>query len=100
MIRITRQGETSLKLEGHAGSDVYGKDLVCAAVSALVLTLAEAVKDKPGAEVILKPGDSQIRCDQEAEAVFDCICKGFALLAEKYPEYVCYSRQNACRGGS
>ena len=96
MIRITRLGETSVKLEGHAGSDVYGKDLVCAAVSALVLTLAEAVKDKPGAEVILKPGDSVIRCGQEAEGAFDCICLGFALLAKKYPDYVCYFRQNAC----
>ena len=100
MIRITRQGETAVSLEGHAGSDVYGRDLVCAAVSALVLTLAEAVKDKPGAEVILSPGSCHIRSGPEAEAAFDCICKGFALLAEKYPDYVCYSRQNACRGGS
>ena len=61
MIRITRQGGTFVTLEGHAGSDVYGRDLVCAAVSALVLTLAEAVKDKPEAEVILSPGNSHIR---------------------------------------
>ena len=100
MIRITRQGKTWVRLEGHAGSDVYGRDLVCAAVSALVLTLAEAVKDKPGAEVILSPGNSRIRSGPEAEAAFDCICLGFALLAKKYPDYVCYSRQNACRGGS
>ena len=91
MIRITRQGETAVSLEGHAGSDVYGRDLVCAAVSALVLTLAEAVKDKPGTEVVLNPGNSHIRSGPEAEAAFDCICKGFALLAKKYPDYVCFT---------
>lgn len=100
MIRITRQGKTCVTLEGHADSDVYGKDLVCAAVSALVLTLAEAVKQQPGAEVVLSPGNSRIRSGPEAEAAFDCICLGFALLAKKYPDYVRYSRQNACRGGS
>ena len=91
MIRITRQGETAVSLEGHAGSDVYGRDLVCAAVSALVLTLAETVKQQPEAEVILSPGSSHIRSSLESEAAFDCICKGFALLAEKYADYVCFT---------
>ena len=100
MIRITRQGKTHVTLQGHAGSDVYGRDLVCAAVSALVLTLAANVEGMEGAEISLEAGNSRIQCGPDGEAAFDCICLGFALLAKKYPDYVCYSRQNACRGGS
>lgn len=91
MIRITRHSPVCVTLEGHACSDVYGKDLVCAAVSALALTLAANVEGKENAEVSLKPGNSRIQCTPDAAGVFDCICKGFQLLAEKFPEYVCFS---------
>lgn len=91
MIRITRQGATCVTLKGHACSDVYGKDLVCAAVSALALTLAANVEGNEHAEVSLKPGNSRISCHPEAAGIFDCICKGFQLLAEKFPEHVYFS---------
>lgn len=91
MIRITRVSPACVTLEGHACSDVYGKDLICAAVSTLALTLAANVEGKENAEVSLQPGNSRISCHLEAAGVFDCICKGFQLLAEKFPEYVCFS---------
>ena len=91
MIRITRQGATSVTLKGHAGSAEYGKDLICAAVSALALTLAANVEGKENAEVSLQPGNSRISCHPDAAAIFDCVCKGFRLLAERFPEYVCFS---------
>ena len=90
MIRITRQGETCVRLEGHAGSDVYGKDLVCAAVSALMLTLAANVEGKEAAEIVLQPGNSRISCIPDAAGIFDCICTGFEMLARRFPEYVSY----------
>lgn len=90
MIRITRQGATCVTLKGHAGSAEYGKDLVCAAVSALALTLAANVEGKENAEVSLQPGNSRISCTPDAAGVFDCICKGFQLLAERFPEHVCF----------
>lgn len=90
MIRITRHSPGCVSVEGHANSDVYGKDLVCAAVSALVLTLAANVEKMKGAEMVLEPGNCRIQCGSEADAVFDCICKGFQMLAGKYPGYVCY----------
>ena len=90
MIRITRVSPACVTLEGHALSDVYGKDLVCAAVSALMLTLAANVEGKEYSEVSLKPGNSRISCIPEETGTFDCICKGFQLLAEKFPEYVCF----------
>lgn len=90
MIRITRVSPVCVTLEGHANSDVYGKDLICAAVSALALTLAANVEGKEHAEVSLKPGNSRISCTPEETGTFDCICEGFQLLAEKFPEHVCF----------
>ena len=91
MIRITRGSPACVTLEGHACSDVYGKDLVCAAVSALALTLAANVENLEGAEILLEPGNSRISCSPDAAGMFVCICIGFQLLAEKFPEHVSFS---------
>ena len=93
MIRITRHSPACVTLEGHANSAAYGKDLICAAVSALTLTLAANVEKLEGAEISLVPGDSRIQCGLDAASVFDCVCKGYELLAGKFPEYVCYLRK-------
>ena len=37
---------TSVEVKGHSGKDVYGKDLVCAAVSAIVTGGMNALQDK------------------------------------------------------
>ncbi len=35
---------TGIELEGHAGFGVHGQDIICAAVSALVLNMANSVE--------------------------------------------------------
>lgn len=97
MIRITVSG-TRLTLEGHANSDGYGHDLVCAAVSALTLTLAKNVKrlTRQGlaedAVIQLQPGYGLICCrpkNKEAvKAVYAAIVTGYRLLGENYPQFV------------
>lgn len=37
---------TSIEIKGHSGKDVYGKDLVCAAVSAVMTGGMNALMDK------------------------------------------------------
>ena len=37
---------TSIEVKGHSGKDVYGKDLVCAAVSAVMTGGMNALMDK------------------------------------------------------
>ena len=37
---------TSIEVKGHAGKDAYGKDLVCAAVSAVMTGGMNALQDK------------------------------------------------------
>ncbi len=102
MIHITRQGETCVFVEGHACSDVYGKDLVCAAVSALVLTLEANLgrmhrKGQLRSVLVhLEPGNARLRCSPRKEhraaatEVFDNICLGFELLARKFPGFISY----------
>lgn len=102
MIYITRKSGTSLVLEGHAGSDIYGKDLICAAVSALTLTLEANLErlhrkgQLRSVRVHLEPGNSWLRCIPGKEhrsavtEVFDSICLGFKVLSRKYPDFVCY----------
>lgn len=90
-------------ITGHARSDEYGKDLVCAAVSALALTLAAnvrylAAKDHVTAcTVRLDPGDAEISCcprtrySRSVRQVMMSVCVGFEVLAEQYPGYISYA---------
>lgn len=90
-------------VEGHAGSGPEGHDLVCASVSALVLTLAGNVyymkaQDAVYDEILkLDKGDAEIQCKpyrrykDSVEQIFRSICVGFELMATKYPENISYT---------
>lgn len=103
MIRATYcRKDHCLTIEGHAMSAEVGKDLVCASASMLAYTLAAFVVNTVNAgyasdKVIkLEEGDTEISCkvkrehDMAVALVFDSICAGFDILAQKYPEYVKY----------
>lgn len=89
-------------VEGHAGSGPEGHDLVCAAVSALALTLAGNVAHMQTQDAVydvsikLNEGNAEIQCtpyrrykDSVAQ-IFRSICVGFELLATKYPANISY----------
>lgn len=90
-----------LTAQGHAGSGVYGEDLICSAISALFLTLAAAMgRQGVRPETIrLMPGDSLIRAapgsGEVGRVVFATVAAGLEYLAGEYPEHVSFS----CRGG-
>ncbi len=87
-------------VEGHAGSAERGRDLICAAVSTLVLTLAENVARMKkagwleGHGVEIMAGKARIQClpreewTGAAEVVFGAVFAGFELLGRKWPEFV------------
>ncbi|MGN1016679.1 MAG: ribosomal-processing cysteine protease Prp [Faecousia sp.] len=103
MIEIMyHRGYHRITVKGHAGSAEEGKDLVCAAVSALVLTAVANVQrieangcsystaitaDKGYAEIQVNP-KSYFRLS--VMQILDAICAGFEVLSQKYPEYVRY----------
>lgn len=77
-----------LRAEGHAGFAEKGKDIVCAAVSVLMQTLACSVgtcmgNDGKGFSVVCKKSNDNI-------AKFELVTDGLALLQREYPENVRY----------
>ena len=104
MVEITyfRQ-DHAVTLRGHAGAGKQGQDLVCAAVSALTLTLGANVaglcadKNAKDPVISLKEGDTEVRCtpkdgmEEVVTLVFDALCQGFIVLQSLYPEHVCFS---------
>lgn len=88
--------------EGHACSAEDGRDLVCAAVSALIYTLANNVERLSNSGSVrcealkTEPGDAEISCTPRhnmrhvSTLIFDTVCTGLACLAAQYPQYVSY----------
>ena len=95
-------GKLTMRAEGHAGYAPAGPDIVCAAVSCLMQTLAySAAEDehtsscsyqgKDGPVVSVKAGDSVLMRDK-----FELVADGLTLLAEQYPENVSFKESCKC----
>ena len=90
--------ELDLLVEGHAQSGKKGEDLVCAAISALTMTLEATLKvqdsiisfvlknqEKARFHAYISP-KSPLRA--QAMVIFETIATGLLALAEEYPEFV------------
>lgn len=95
-------GKLTMRAEGHAGYAPAGQDIVCAAVSCLMQTLAySAAEDehtssciyqgKDGPVVSVEAGDSVLMRDK-----FELVADGLDLLAEQYPENVNFKKRCKC----
>lgn len=95
-------GKLTMKAEGHAGYAPAGQDIVCAAVSCLMQTLAYSVAEdehtssciyqgKEGPVVNVEAGDSVLMRDK-----FELVADGLDLLAEQYPENVNFKKRCKC----
>ena len=106
MIEVTYYREYNrLTVKGHARSDEYGKDLICAACSILALTLSTNVTNMAEGGYVSDPlavldeGNAEISCKarprfrQSVRQVFVSVCVGFEILANKWPEYIRYTVQ-------
>ena len=94
-------GGISMVLRGHAGSAPRGEDLVCAAVSILVYTAAEAVLDAAAVgklaqppQILMKEGFAAITARPVQKArpqvvqVFRLVQRGLSILARQFPDSV------------
>lgn len=95
-------GKLTMRAEGHAGYAPAGQDIVCAAVSCLMQTLAySAAEDehtssciyqgKDGPVVNVETGNSVLMRDK-----FELVADGLTLLAEQYPENVSFKKSCKC----
>ncbi len=91
------QGDSiRLQVSGHSGRDAKGNDLVCAAVSSLVLTMVGGVECGGVAEVSgsLDEGECDVTMVAKAgkastlASVAEVFRFGFHRIAETYPEAV------------
>ena len=101
-VTFTESGKKlSLRIEGHAGYDEIGKDIICASASILALTVAQFVMEtehhgdlKSPAEVRLESGDTYISCEPSEEMwcgvqnMYSFAMIGYAILEHNYPQYV------------
>ena len=86
-----------LSIRGHAAAGPKGGDLVCAALSMLMLTLEARCREReedflptlsraPGEfSIQCRPEEGQEACCRES---FDTVAAGLSLLAEREPEHV------------
>ena len=101
MIRVRYSPERLwLSVEGHARSGPFGQDLVCAAVSALTLTLWENLRVLEAEDKLqevcreLDSGSACLSClpktpfRREAEGIFLTVTRGLACLARVYPRFL------------
>lgn len=102
MIQVTyneADDEMILRAEGHAGYAEKGKDIVCAAVSVLMQTLACSVDaNNTGNTFELSDGKNGNRLTVQAPMSvlnrdkFDLVVEGLIRLAENYPENVQFKK--------
>lgn len=99
MTRITyNQKQMMIKAEGHAGYAEYGKDIVCAGVSALMQSLRPALLERGirNTMYMITSGENrmEVKADPECEqwypclVVFETVLAGLKEIARAYPDYV------------
>lgn len=102
MRTVWNDGKTGyeVKAKGHAGAGKYGQDIVCAAVSCLMQTLANEVEEAARAGLValgaVAHGEGWMRVEvtpthesyDMVEAWVELVQDGLDALAESYPENV------------
>ena len=98
MIRIKAWDEDNmhcLKMEGHAGYDEPGKDVVCAAVSILMYTLRarqQELHDKPFTCNMSESGYVLMKVSDRMIEPYKTVLSGLKLLSKEYPANVVFTR--------
>ncbi len=86
------------EVSGHAESDEYGRDIVCASVSVLAQTAVNALGELTGINFEYEVAEGYLRClvpknlpskeKQRVAAIMETIYVGYESVAETYPDYV------------
>lgn len=88
--------------EGHAGYGEYGKDIVCAGVSALMMAYLGCIREIKEKNMLsfvdteisdgrVKIAVSGFQCEFARDAVYQYaffLAKGMTLLSRQFPEFV------------
>ena len=79
-------------VSGHALSDKFGKDLICASVSAITFGLINMLDEKKRSEVKIKVTDdisvTVLKNSEELQTILKTGIFQLKYLAEKYPQNI------------
>ena len=93
-VRITKAQSdiVEISVKGHADSDEYGKDLVCASVSAITFGLCNAMDTLTDVnEISIKDNHIKIHVEKpdfETNTILNTGLIQLRTVQEKYPEYI------------
>lgn len=99
MINITYKSREppSLTVCGHSGYSTKGRDIVCAAVSALFMTLVNSLNEYTDDLITVRsePGDGAITwsgmVSERAQLLLLGTLLGLELLSKEYPDHISYN---------
>lgn len=82
-----------IEISGHAWYAEYGKDIVCAGVTALTQTLIQSIENLTDDEIEyrISPGKVEVEyrnLSEKSKTLVDSFFVGICLIAEEFPEYV------------
>lgn len=88
MIRVQVR-ENKIRVHGHAGYAPRGQDIVCAAVSALTLTLIKGLEQVAGMEIKIRESNGNICIEWQVmndtgKALMDTWFLGISSIADDY----------------
>lgn len=81
----------TLRCEGHAEYDEYGKDIVCSGISALCQSLAMWCRNQDDVDIIAhiqEPGKFRLTVDGGDTEPWKAVAMGFLGIANRYPDHV------------
>lgn len=92
MIEVRIRPE-QIEISGHAGYAEYGKDIVCAGVTALTQTLIQSIENLTDdkIEYRISPGKVEVEyrnLSEKSKTLVDSFFIGICLIAEEFPEHV------------
>ena len=95
MIKVTRfyskEELVGLEVRGHANSDEYGKDLVCAGVSSILIGGFNALVKSEIDEVTLEEGYAKVMIKEDSnisKIVLNVIETQLLTIEESYPKNI------------
>ena len=98
MIRVALHSQggciTGFEVKGHAGYAEAGQDIVCAAVSILTTTCANALETVAGVKPMVKASEGYmllalpIGSGHDAQVILQTLRQGLRDLAEQYSRYI------------
>lgn len=82
-----------IEISGHAGYAEYGKDIVCAGVTALTQTLIQSIENLTDdkIEYRISPGKVEVEyrnLSEKSKTLVDSFFIGICLIAEEFSEHV------------